>query len=522
MENTAISSANRPKTNSSAANDCEKSFLSELNFCNRYYKLTDNFQYQLPTNINNPYIININPLMARELDIDHISIDHKLFAQFSSGNLLLDDSDPIASIYAGHQFGQFVPQLGDGRALLLGEIKNKENRYWELQLKGAGKTPFSRDGDGRAVLRSTIREYLCSEAMAGLGIPTTRSLSMVGSTDEVYRESIESAAVMVRMSPSFIRFGSFELFASRGQDQQVKELADFVIKNYYPEINSGSEAKSNPNNNPYQQFFKSVVIKTAELMAKWQAVGFAHGVMNTDNMSILGLTLDYGPFGFLDKYDSQFICNHSDYQGRYRFGNQSYIGFWNLNCLARALMTLISLDEAKQALSFYQPSYQSHYLHLMQQKLGFFDIEKQQHEKLITTLLQLLESNQVDYSLFFRRLSNYAPVSNIEQPATELLEMFTDKNGFTLWLSDYSQVLNKQQFSNESRKIKMNMVNPKYVLRNYIAQIIIEKVDKEKDFGFFDKWLKILQSPYDEHPEMESFAGLPPSWAQEISVSCSS
>jgi protein adenylyltransferase len=521
MENTAISSAIAPKTVVPSAIDTTEQFLSELNFSNRYYKLTDSYQYQLPTDLEKPYIININPLMAKELDIDHISIDHKLFAQFTSGNLLLDGSDPIASIYAGHQFGHFVPQLGDGRALLLGEIKNKKSRYWELQLKGAGKTPFSRNGDGRAVLRSTIREYLCSEAMAGLGIPTTRSLSMVGSSEEVYRETIESGAVMVRMSPSFIRFGSFELFASRGQDKQVKELADFVIENYYPEISS-AEIKRTDDYNPYQEFFNAIVIKTAELMAKWQAAGFAHGVMNTDNMSILGLTLDYGPFGFLDNYDSQFICNHSDYQGRYKFENQSIIGFWNLNCLARALMTLISQDEAKQALSLYEQNFKTHYLYLMQQKLGLFDIGEKQFQSLIDSLLNLMETNQVDYTVFFRKLSNYNSMSNITQSIPELLEMFTDKNAFILWLGDYSQALSKQKFSNESRKIKMDMINPKYVLRNYIAQIIIEKVDKEKDFAFFDKWLRILQSPYDQHPEMEAYAGLPPTWAEKISVSCSS
>ena len=487
----------------------DESFLAELEFTNRYYQLSEDFyQYQTPTDIKQPYLIHINPKMAEELDIDATTIDAQLFADFSSGNLLLEQSEPTASIYAGHQFGHFVPQLGDGRAILLGEVKNKDNQHWELQLKGAGTTPFSRSGDGRAVLRSTIREYLCSEAMAGLGIPTTRSLSMVGSNEEVYRESIESGAVMLRMSPSFIRFGSFELFASRGQDKQIKELADFVIQTFFKEIKTESEE------NPYQQFLQQVVIKTAQLMAKWQAAGFAHGVMNTDTMSILGLTIDYGPFGFLDAYDSQFVCNHSDHQGRYRFENQPNIGFWNLNCLARSLLSLISVEQAKQALSLYESAYYSHYLYLMQQKLGLFEIKEQQYEKLITSLLQFMETNQIDYTIFFRQLAN--------KSHSICAAMFADEDAFTLWLQDYDQALQSQKLSHRERKIKMNGINPKYILRNYIAQTIIEKADQEKDFGFLDQWLKVLQSPYDEHPDMESYAGCPPSWAEEISVSCSS
>jgi serine/tyrosine/threonine adenylyltransferase len=461
--------------------------------------------------------------MAKELDIDYQSINQQQFAQFSSGNLLLDESEPIACIYAGHQFGYFVPQLGDGRAILLGEVKNKNNQYWELQLKGAGKTPFSRDGDGRAVLRSTIREYLCSEAMAALNIPTTRSLSMVGSREEVYRESIEMGSVMLRMSPSFIRFGSFELFASRGQDEQVKQLADFVIEHYFPEIfDDYNQSKETEIINPYQTLLQKIVIKTAELIAKWQSVGFAHGVMNTDNMSIIGLTLDYGPYGFLDTYDSKFICNHSDHQGRYSFENQPYIGLWNLNCLSRALMPLISLEEAKQALSQYEVHYYSHYLYLMQQKMGLFKVIIKENENLVYSLLSLLDSNQIDHTLFFRTLSDFETGSNIKEKNQQLVKMFADEEGFISWAKIYSQILDTQEMPQKDRKIRMNKINPKFILRNYIAQIIIEKVDKEKDFDYLDKWLKILQSPYDEHPEMELYAGKPPEWAKTISVSCSS
>ncbi|MFK5984329.1 MAG: YdiU family protein [Pseudomonadota bacterium] len=500
--------------------------MKNLNFTNRYYKLSDDFyQAQLPCEIKNPYIIHINPLMAKELDLDISSIDTMEFAQFSSGNSLLENSHPTASIYAGHQFGHFVPQLGDGRALLLGEIKNKANQYWELQLKGSGKTPFSRSGDGRAVLRSTIREYLCSEAMAGLNIPTTRSLSMVGSEEEVYRETIETGAVMLRLSPSFIRFGSFELFSSREQYAQVKQLADFVIENYYPDITKQLGAASDIN--PYKLLLKSNVINTAELIAKWQAVGFNHGVMNTDNMSIIGLTLDYGPFAFLDHFDNKFICNHSDHQGRYSFENQPFIGFWNLNCLANAMLSLISVDEAKEVLGLYESSYYGNYYSLMFKKLGLFNTQERQYEKLVDSLLELMQSNKVDYSVFFRQLSNFSlsqDRSTLQSKNKLLIEMFAEQKDFIDWLEKYMQALvsKNENISSSLRKSKMDKINPKYILRNYIAQTVIEKVELDKDYNFFDQWLKILQSPFDEHPEMESFSGVAPEWAKTISISCSS
>ncbi len=287
----------------------------------------------------------------------------------------------------------------------------------------------SRRGDGRAVLRSTIREYLCSEAMYGLGIPTTRALAMVNSEEEVYREQLETGASMVRMAPSFIRFGSFELFASRNQLDKVQQLADFVIENYYPEIllHNNNDGKDNP----YQQFLSAVVEKTALMIAHWQSVGFAHGVMNTDNMSILGLTLDYGPFGFLDTYNRDFISNHSDHQGRYSFKNQPSIALWNLTRFAETLLSLMTIDEAKAALAEFEPAFTRHYLSLMEQKLGFFNAdvaneEYQERSTLILSLLNLMEKNQVDYTLLFRQL---ATVAGSEEKAP-LRDMFMDREAF--------------------------------------------------------------------------------------------
>lgn len=501
--------------------------FQEQLFTNRFHSLGDDFyQQQMPSPLYKPHLVHINHAAAKLLDHTADELNNEPFRDFASGNLIVTNSQPVAAIYAGHQFGHFVPQLGDGRALLLGEIKNTLNEHWEIQLKGAGATPYSRQSDGRAVLRSTIREYLCSEAMFALGIPTTRALAMVNSEEEVYREQVESGAVIVRLAPSFIRFGSFELFASRGQHEQVKQLADFVISHYYPDIlKPSSENKSNP----YQQFLSKVVNTTAQMIAKWQSVGFAHGVMNTDNMSILGLTLDYGPFGFLDTYQRDFICNHSDHQGRYSFQNQPGVAYWNLARLAETLLSLMTTDEANEALSAYENIFSRHYMMLMRNKLGFFDpkTNKKQledQEMLIPPLLNLLEQNQVDYTLFFRQLSNLN-IDNQKQANKSLSsvsEHFLDREGFASWLVHYEKALAAAPMAATQRKEQMDKVNPKYILRNYMAQIAIEKATEQGDYSEIEKLFTLLQSPYDEHPEMLHYAGLPPDWASKISLSCSS
>jgi len=283
--------------------------LEDLRFDNSFARLPAAFcERRQPTGVPDPHLIAFNADAAGLIDLRPGEEQRDEFLQIASGNALLPGMEPLAAIYAGHQFGTFVAQLGDGRAILLGEVKNAADEAWELQLKGGGATAFSRFADGRAVLRSTIREYLCSEAMFALGIPTTRALAMTGSAEPVYRETVETAAVLVRMAPTFVRFGSFELFASRRQTAEVQILADYVIDRFFPLAGSGPER--------YARFFAEVVRRTAHLMAAWQSVGFAHGVMNTDNFSITGLTLDYGPFGFLDAYEPGFICNHTDAGGR--------------------------------------------------------------------------------------------------------------------------------------------------------------------------------------------------------------
>jgi len=414
-------------------------------------------------------------------------------------------------LYSGHQFGGYNPQLGDGRAILLTEVINNKKEHWDLQLKGSGLTPYSRDGDGRAVLRSTIREYLCCEAMAGLNIETTRALCIAGANDEVYRETIETGAFLIRMAQTHIRFGNFEIFYYRDQFDQIKTLADYTIEHYFPEYHN-SPSK-------YVDWLSDVVSRTAKLIANWQAVGFAHGVMNTDNMSILGLTLDYGPFGFVEKYDPNFICNHSDHSGRYAFKEQPNIGLWNLSCLAQALLPLMTVDEAKACLGLYEKAFINEYVSLMQQKLGFTQSDNGDL-KLINKLLALLEKNGSDYSRFFRSLSNFSTEKSNKNNL--LRDDFIDIAAWDDWASAYSSRLKQENSNDQQRKIKMDSCNPKYIFRNYIAEIAIRKARDEQDYSEIDKLLKILQNPFDGHPDMQHYADAPPDWANSIAVSCSS
>ena len=321
-----------------------KHSLETLSFDNSYARLPESFYAKLnPTPFSEPpYLISFNLAAAELIDLDPEQAKRPEFADVFGGSMLVPGMEPLAMLYSGHQFGVYVPQLGDGRAILLGEARNERGERWDLQLKGAGLTPFSRDGDGRAVLRSTIREYLCSEAMHGLGIPTTRALCIVGSEHKVFREQVETSAIVLRMAPSHVRFGSFEILYYRKQHEQLTVLADYVIAHHYPHLVDVSDK--------YARFFSEVAERTARLIAQWQAVGWAHGVMNTDNRSILGITLDYGPFGFIDDYDPGFICNHSDHNGRYAFNQQPYIGLWNLSCLAQALLPLSQKEDLKAAL----------------------------------------------------------------------------------------------------------------------------------------------------------------------------
>jgi len=486
--------------------------LDRLNFENTFAGLPDSFHSRLnPTPLPDPYLVSFNADAAQLIDLDSAEKSRPDFAEHFTGNRLLPGAEPLSMLYAGHQFGHFVPQLGDGRAILLGEIRNRAGELWDVQLKGAGTTPYSRSADGRAVLRSSIREYLCSEAMHGLGIPTSRALCIVGSDEEVYRERIETAAVLTRLSPSHVRFGSFEVFFHRGQHEQIATLADYVIARHFPHFDDDVDK--------YQLFLNEVTQRTAKLMAHWQAVGFSHGVMNTDNMSILGLTFDYGPFGFMERYDPGYICNHSDPHGRYAFDQQPQVGLWNLTCLVNALSPLITKESAEQALESYAPIFYERYTELMGAKLGLAHVS-QEDIPLISELLEMMRASQLDYTNLFRSLGNF----NSSTDATNdlLRDQFIDRTAFDAWSASYRARLQYVPGTDSERKARMDAVNPKYILRNHLAQAAIEKAEKEKDFSEVDRLLKLLGKPFDEQPEMQSYAAPPPVGAQQIEVSCSS
>jgi serine/tyrosine/threonine adenylyltransferase len=486
--------------------------LEELPFDNSYARLPEVCYAKLnPTPFDAPpSLVSFNPAAAELIDLDPEQAKRPEFAGVFGGSLLVPGMEPLAMLYSGHQFGVYVPQLGDGRAILLGEVRNERGEKWDLHLKGAGLTPFSREGDGRAVLRSTIREYLCSEAMQGLGIPTTRALCLVGSDHKVYREQVETGAMLVRMAPSHVRFGTFEIFYYRKQHEQLTILADYVITNHFPHLTDGRDK--------YARFFSEVVERTATLIAQWQAVGWAHGVMNTDNMSIHGLTLDYGPFGFMDDYDPGFICNHSDHNGRYAFNQQPYIGLWNLSCLAQALLPLARKEDLKAALDRYTPVCEGRYMELMRAKLGLIET-KEDDVSLIQDLLALMHLHHVDYTSFYRALGLFQaePVSQNEL----LRDFFLEREAFDQWARRYKDRLREEGSRDSERLTGMNRVNPKYVLRNYLAQIAIEKA-QQKDFSEIDRLLVVLQNPYSDQPGMDAYAIPPPNWGKHLAVSCSS
>jgi uncharacterized protein YdiU (UPF0061 family) len=486
--------------------------LETLSFNNTYARLPDAFYAKLsPTPFSDsPHLVSVNSAAAELIDLDPDEARRPEFTGLFGGSLLAPGMDPLAMLYSGHQFGVYVPQLGDGRAILLGEVSNQRGERWDLHLKGAGMTPFSRDGDGRAVLRSTIREYLCSEAMQGLGVPTTRALCIVGSNHKVYREQVETGAMLMRMAPSHVRFGTFEVFYYRHQHDHLRTLADYVIDQHFPHLRDATER--------YGQFFMEVVERTARLIAQWQAIGWAHGVLNTDNMSILGLTLDYGPFGFLEDYDAGFVCNHSDHNGRYAFNQQPYIGLWNLSCLAQALHPLTEKAALKAGLDRYTTLFEQEYLRLMRAKLGLTE-EKPEDSDLVNDFLGLLQGSHADYTIVLRELSFFRTEPGSKND--RLREHFFTPEPFDRWAARYRDRLRSEEGHDDARGKRMNRVNPKYILRNYMAQIAIEKA-QQKDFSEIDRLLTLLQEPYSEQPEMDRYAAPPPNWGKHLAVSCSS
>ncbi|MCW8331265.1 YdiU family protein [Photobacterium sp. SDRW27] len=488
--------------------------LSELIFNNTYSELPATFGTRVtPQPLADPFLVSVNPQICDLLELNPIEACSEYFINLFTGNEELVGFSPIAMKYTGHQFGQYNPDLGDGRGLLMGEVLTSEGKKWDIHLKGSGLTPYSRQGDGRAVLRSSIREYLASAAMHGLGIKTTHALAVLSSSTPVYRERIERGATLIRVAESHLRFGNFEYLFYTNQHSELKLLADYLIKHHFPDL------LSTPESNRYGAMLSRIVSLTATMIADWQAIGFAHGVMNTDNMSVLGLTFDYGPYGFIDDYNPGFICNHSDYSGRYAFNQQPSIGLWNLYALAYALSPLINKPQIDEALNSYQPLLQQQYSINMRNKLGLAE-KLEQDSQLFTDMFELLKSQAVDYTLFFRTLSS-VPKEQLATSTDQFKPLFSCTKGLTLWLQGYAKRLDAEKVADEERLELMKKSNPKYILRNYLAQQAIESAE-QGDFIVVDQLLCVLATPYDEHPEYEHFADLPPQWGKELEVSCSS
>jgi serine/tyrosine/threonine adenylyltransferase len=447
---------------------------------------------------------------AEMLGLPHDWRDDGRALQVFSGNALWDGMRPLASVYSGHQFGVWAGRLGDGRALWLGELETPAGPM-ELQLKGSGRTPYSRMGDGRAVLRSSIREFLASEAMAALGIATTRALCVTGSPLPVQREEIETAAIVTRVAPSFIRFGHFEHFAHHDQPAALRRLADFVIEHHFVECRSAPQ--------PYAALLEAVTRRTAALLVDWQAVGFCHGVMNTDNMSILGLTIDYGPFGFLDAFDPGHICNHSDHQGRYAYARQPSVALWNLHALAQALLPLIGDTEvASQAVEPFKAIFTEAMVARMSAKLGFAGREESD-SVLIEDLIAQMAKGRCDFTIAFRRLAAF---DSSEGAANAVVrDAFADRVGFDSWAQRYGARLRRENSVDVERAARMNRINPKFVLRNHLAEAAIRQA-RAGDFSEVRRLHRVLRHPFDEQEEHSAYAASPPEWAQGITASCSS
>ena len=504
---------------------------------NSFAALGMDFYTKLATTpLKNPRLVHADLDVASLLGLSALDLDDPAFLSIVSGSAPLPGGETLAAVYSGHQFGVWAGQLGDGRAHLLGEIVGPHGN-WEVQLKGAGMTPYSRMGDGRAVLRSSVREYLASQAMHGLGIPTTRALSLVSADNPVMRETVETAAVVARVAPSFVRFGSFEHWASRKRPDLVRQLADYVIERFYPECLSGTTGVTETPEARYVRFLEAVVRRTALLMANWQVVGFCHGVMNTDNMSILGLTLDYGPYGFMDGFDARHICNHTDTNGRYAWHAQPSVAHWNLYQLANSLFSIVPDAEAlRNALDSFEPTFLNAMQTQMSKKLGLKTWQAGD-EVLIDDLWSVMQASHADFSMTFRQLA-YAPGLTQATPGQlafdlggtvgdgsgslqPFVDLFVDREAAGAWLMRYRDRVALESSPWQQRVSDMLAVNPLYVLRNYLAQQVIETTQRG-DFSELENMMDLLADPFSARAGMERYAALPPHWASKIEVSCSS
>lgn len=485
-------------------------FASTLKVDNRFAGLPASFYTRLPpTPLQGPRLLHANEEAAQLLGLHAVDLRDPAWVDILAGNRSLPGGISLAAVYSGHQFGVWAGQLGDGRAHLLGEVVGPEGS-WELQLKGSGLTPYSRMGDGRAVIRSSVREYLASEAMHGLGIPTTRALAIVVADDPIYRETVERAAVVTRMAPSFIRFGSFEHWKS--QPEALRQLFDFTVDQYFPALR---QADGDDAEQPVvMRFLREVVARSARLVAAWQTVGFCHGVMNTDNMSILGLTLDYGPYGFMDGFQIDHVCNHTDRQGRYAWHVQPAVMHWNLCRLAESLLPLgMDVSQAQEVLGCFEADFFAAFRGRLQAKFGLPEW-REDDVKLADDWWRLLHEQQADFSLSFRRLSQ------VPQSDVGFLSLFKDATPAQAWLAQYRERLGSA-WAEPARHAAMDAVNPLYVLRNYLAEQAIQAAERD-DPSEIDALMRVLRHPCIPQTGAEAYAQAPPDWARELAVSCSS
>ena len=482
--------------------------LDELKLEVDYFKFEDSLYQKLQaTPLKNPKLVSFNPKACDLINLDYDECKTEDFTNFLNGTKVLNGSVPYSMVYAGHQFGYFVPQLGDGRAINLGSING-----WHLQTKGSGLTKYSRQGDGRAVLRSSIREYIMSEAMHALGIPTTRALAIIDSDSFAHREwEQESCAIVLRISSSWVRIGTFEYFArTKNAVENLSKLADYVIEQSYPHLKN-EESK-------YEKMFYEMADRSAELLALWQVYGFQHGVMNTDNFSMAGLTIDYGPFAFMDYFEKNSICNHTDMEGRYAYNNQPYVARWNLFVLINALKKICDETKLENHMRSYIVKHKKYYFELMSKRIGLeASKDKDSNLHLILELLGALEASKMDYNVFFYRLTNLKSFDDL----SSILDIAVFQEPLKKWFESYKKVCNEQNSSFEERFGIMKKVNPKYVIKNYMLQEAIEKAH-EGDYSMVDDLLHIAQNPFDEHSNFERFANPTPMKYANIKLSCSS
>jgi uncharacterized protein YdiU (UPF0061 family) len=471
-------------------------------FDNSYARLPNRFFARVPpAKAPGPALVRVNDALAGELGIDAAWLRGPDGLEFLSGREIAEGSDPIALAYAGHQFGNFVPQLGDGRAILLGEVVDTRGRRRDIQLKGAGRTPFSRSGDGRAVLGPVLREYLVSEAMAALGIPTTRALAAVTTGEPVMRETLLPGAVLTRVAASHIRVGTFQFFAARGDREALGLLADHAITRHYPAAAAAAR--------PYRALLDAVIAAQADLVARWLLVGFIHGVMNTDNMSISGETIDYGPCAFMDHYDPATVFSSIDRMGRYAYGNQPRIAHWNLARLAEAMLPLLADDEdaaladAQEALTAFAPAFETAYHIGLIRKLGL-SASRGDDIDLVSAILGAMAENQVDFTLFFRRLGD--AVLGDSEPVRSL---FVNPTAYDGWAGSWQKRLADEPRDAAERRAEMNSINPAFIPRNHQVEAMIRAAVDDGDFGPFDEMLSVTSRPYDDQPGFKRYAEPP-------------